>query len=323
MVKAVALFVMLALLPLLARALAIPDLITLATQAAIFGLAAASLNLLIGYTGLISFGHAAFFGLGGYIAAILAVNASSGGSFLGIPGTNLAWVAWPIAMAITAIAALLIGLLSLRTAGLQFIMITLAFAEMLFFLFVSLKTYGGDDGLGFRRRQLLPFIDPRDDIAFYQVSLAALAAFLGISQLFLRARFGMVLQGIRQNPIRLRAVGVPPAPYQLACFVIAGAGAGLAGALQANALRFVSPDMLHWTTSGDLMVMVVLGGTGTLLGPVIGAWAMIGLQSILGRWTEHWMIVLGPLLVLVVLFAPRGIWGSLTRRELAQPSKLP
>ena len=301
--------VVLLVLPLLARAIGAPDLVSLGTQAATFGLAAASLDLLIGYAGLVSFGHAAFFGLGAYVVAILAADGIA----------TSAWVSWPAAIGVAALAALGVGALSLRTAGLQFIMITLAFAEMLFFFFVSWKTYGGDDGLGFRRRSALPFIDPRDDTAFYYVCLAALALFLLLGRTVLRARFGMALQGIRQNLRRIQAVGVPPYRYQLACFTLGGAGAGLAGALQANLLRFVSPDMLHWTTSGELMVMVVLGGVGSLFGPVLGAWVFILLQSFLGRWTEHWMIVLGPILVLVVLFAPKGLWGLVARRQIAAP----
>jgi branched-chain amino acid transport system permease protein len=296
--------ILLVAVPGIAGVLGAPDLVSLATQAVTFGLAAASLDLLIGAAGLVSFGHAAFFGLGGYTVAILASDGVA----------TSASIAWPAAIGVAAMAALMIGALSLRTTGLQFIMITLAFAEMLFFFFVSWKTYGGDDGLGFRRRSLLPGIDPRDDVAFYYVCLAALALFLLLGRIGLRARFGMVLQGIRQNVRRMQAVGVKPYRYQLACFTLGGAGAGLAGALQANLLRFVSPDMLHWTTSGELMVMVVLGGVGSLFGPVLGAWAYILLQSVLGRWTEHWMIVLGPVLVLVVLFAPRGLWGIFVRR---------
>jgi branched-chain amino acid transport system permease protein len=281
-----------------------PDLVSLGTQAIVLALAAASLDLLIGYGGLVSFGHAAFFGLGGYTVAILATEGIA---------TSAATV-WPAAIAVAALAALVIGALSLRTSGLQFIMITLAFAEMLFFFFVSWKTYGGDDGLGFRRRSAIPGIDPRDDVAFYYVCLALLAAFLALCGIILRARFGMALQGLRQNARRLQAIGVAPYRYRLACFVLGGAGAGLAGALQANLLRFVSPDMLHWTTSGELMVMVVLGGTGSLFGPVLGAWAYTLMESYLGQWTEHWMLALGPVLILVVLFAPKGLWGLISKK---------
>ena len=298
-------------LPNLAVALGKPDLVTLGTQIAIYAIGAVSLDLLIGYTGLSSFGHAAFFGLGGYTVGILAFHAAGEPMFGVIPGATAAWIVWPLAIGVAGVAALAIGALSLRTEGVSFIMITLAFAEMFFVLFVSLKTYGGDDGLGFRRRNGLPGVAPRDDVAFYYVCVAALAAVLfGFSRL-VGSRFGRVLQGIRQNPRRMGAIGLSTYPYKLAAFSIAGAGAGLAGALHANLLRFVSPDMLHWTMSGDFMIMVVLGGTGTLFGPVIGAAVMVLLQSWLAQWTEHWMIVMGPVLVLVVLFARRGILGLL------------
>ena len=295
--------------PAVAAALGKPDLITLGTQIAIYAIAAAGLDLLIGYTGLSSFGHAAFFGLGGYTVGIMAFHAAGEKMFGVIPGLTEAWLVWPLAIAVSALAALAIGALSLRTTGVSFIMITLAFAEMFFFLFVSLKTYGGDDGLGFRRRNAIPGIAPRDDVAFYYVCLTALVLVLALLHRVVHSRFGRVLQGMRQNPRRMEAIGLATYRYKLTAFTIAGGVAGLAGALHANLLRFVSPDMLHWTMSGDFMIMVVLGGAGTLIGPVIGAAAMVLLQSWLAQWTEHWMIVMGPILVFVVLFARRGILG--------------
>jgi branched-chain amino acid transport system permease protein len=302
----------LVLLPVLARALAMPDLVTLGSQIAIFAIASVSLDLLIGFSGLASFGHAAFFGLGAYVVGILAFHASQDSLFLGlIPGTTQAWIVWPAAILVAAVAALAIGAMSLRTSGVQFLMITLAFAEMLYFLFVSLKQYGGDDGLGFRRRDAIPGIDPRDDVAFYYVCLIALVLFLLLCRRITRSRFGMVLQGIRQNERRMAAIGIETYRYKLAAFTLAGAGAGLAGALDANLLRFVSPDLLHWSNSGDMMVMVVVGGAGSLFGPVLGAALMIALQSFLSQWTEHWMIVLGPFLVLFILGIRRGVWGLL------------
>ncbi len=301
---------LLALVPLLAWALHRPDFITLATQVAIFAIAAVALDLLLGHTGLPSFGHAGFFGLGGYTVGILAFHAADGSQFLGfIPGATAAWVVWPAAILAAALAALVIGALSLRTTGVSFIMITLAFAQMLFFLFVSLKLYGGDDGLGFRSRNPVPGISPRDNTGFYYVCLVALLLVLAGCHRVTRSRFGQVLAGIRQNERRIAAIGLSPYRYKLAAFVLSGAVAGLAGALYANMLRFISPDALDWTLSGEFMVMVVLGGAGTLMGPVLGAAALVLLQSALSQWTEHWMIVMGPVLVLVVLAAPRGIWG--------------
>lgn len=293
-----------------------PDLVTLASQIAIYAIAAASLDLLIGYAGMSSFGHAGFFGLGGYVVAIAAFHAAEGTRFLGLlPGATEAWIVWPVAVLVCAVMAAAIGALSLRTSGVSFIMITLAFAEMLYFLFVSLKIYGGDDGLGFRRRNAIPGMSPRDDVAFYYVCLAVLAAFLFMCRRLVRSRFGMVLEGLRQNGRRMAAIGLAAYPVRLAAFTIAGAGAGLAGTLNANLQRYISPDALHWTMSGDLMVMVVLGGAGSLYGAVFGAAAFVGLQSVLAQWTEHWMIVLGPILVLVVLLAKRGIWGVLAGRR--------
>lgn len=302
-------------LPWAAVVLRMPELVTLGSQIAVYAIAAASLDVLIGYAGMSSFGHAAFFGLGGYVVAILAFHAADGSAFLGvIPGATQAWIVWPAAVLVSGLAALGIGALSLRTSGVSFIMITLAFAEMLFFLFVSLKIYGGDDGMGFRRRNAIPGLDPRDDVAFYYVCVVALGLVLLLFRRIVRSRFGMVLEGLRQNERRMAAIGLAPYRVRLVAFVIAGAGAGLAGALNANLGRYVSPDALHWTMSGDLMVMVVLGGAGSLYGSVLGAAAFVGLQSVLAQWTEHWMIVLGPILVLVVLVARRGIWGLVSGR---------
>ncbi len=298
--------------PVLAALLGMPDLLTLGSQVAIYAMATASLDLLIGYAGLPSFGHAGFFGLGAYAVGILAFHAADGSLFLGIvPGATQAWIVWPVAVVVCALAALAIGALSLRTAGVSFIMITLAFAQMLYFLFVALKVYGGDDGMGFRRRNALPGIDPRSDLAFYYVCVGALVLVMILYRRLVRSRFGMVLEGLRQNERRMAAIGLPAYRVRLVAFTIAGAGAGLAGALDANLMRYVSPDTLHWTMSGDLMVMLVLGGAGSLYGALYGAAAFVGLQSVLARWTEHWMIVLGPILVAVVLLARRGIWGVL------------
>ncbi len=297
-------------LPFLAKALGNPALVTLATRVIIYAIAAASLNLIIGYGGMVSFGHAAYFGLGGYVIGILYAHAVSREPLLGfIPGTDLFFLTIPAAMLISGLAAAALGALSLRTSGVQFIMITLAFSQMVFFLFLSLKAYGGDDGLIVRRRNLIPGLDMRDDSTVYYVCLTMLALFLWAMSRVARSPFGFLLQGIRQNERRIAAIGVPAYRYKLAAFVIAAMGAGLAGALMANFARFVSPDMLHWTKSGELMIMVVLGGMGTLFGPVAGAAALIGLETVLTAWTEHWQLILGPLLVLIVLFSRGGLAG--------------
>lgn len=303
-------------LPTVARALGDPALITLATRMIIYAIAAASLNLILGYGGLVSFGHAAYFGVGGYVVGILYFHFTSGDAFLGIiPGTNQLLVTLAGAMVVSGLVALVLGALSLRTSGLQFIMITLAFAQMLFFLFVSLKVYGGDDGLIVRRRNLLFNLNMGDDTTFYFVCLVIAGLYFAIFWRLVGSRFGLVLGGIRQNERRLAAIGISTYQYKLVAFVIAGIGAGLAGALMANFAKFVSPDMLHWSLSGELMIMVILGGGGTLFGPALGAAILVGLETLLTGWTEHWQFILGPILVLVALFTRNGVLSLFRSRS--------
>ena len=195
----------------------------------------------------------------------------------------------------------------------NFIMITLAFAQVLYFFFVSVKLYGGDDGLIVRQRNTLVGYSLRDPIVFYYVCLGFLAGFLLFCWRLVNSRFGQIIQGARQNERRMAALGANTYPYKLVCFAVAGGAAGLAGALMANYARFVSPDLMHWTESGQLMVMVILGGAGTLFGPVLGAAFIVGLEMMLTSITEHWKFILGPVLVLIVLFTRGGIWGFLMR----------
>lgn len=293
-------------LPFVAAATGNPAITTLASRIIILAIAAAGLNLALGYGGLVSFGHAAFYGVGGYVVGILYAHLREP-LFGFIPGSDQLLLTLPIAAVVSGLVALVLGALSLRTSGVQFIMITLAFAQMLFFLFVSLKAYGGDDGLTVRRRNSLPFLDTRDDTTFYFVCLTVAVLFNAFLAVVVRSRFGLVLGGIRQSERRMVAIGVPTYRYKLAALVISGMGAGIAGALMANYMRFVSPDMLHWTQSGEFMVMVILGGVGTLLGPALGAVILIVLETFLAAWTEHWQVILGPLLVLIVLFARGGL----------------
>lgn len=301
-------------LPFVATATGNPALISLATRALIYGIAAASLNLALGYGGMISFGHAAFFGLGGYVVGILYHHYSQEDLFLGlIPGTNQLLVTLPATLIVCGAAAAVIGALSLRTGGVQFIMITLAFAQMLFFLFVSLDAYGGDDGLVIRRTNELFGLNMRDKQTYYYVCLGVTALFFFLLWRLVHSRFGAVLTGLRQNERRMAALGLPAYRYKLVAFVISGMGAGLAGCLMANFLRFVSPDMVHWTKSGELMIMVVLGGVGTLFGPLIGAAAYIVLESVLSSWTEYWQLGLGLILLFVVLYTSGGIEALLGR----------
>ncbi|MBL8589602.1 MAG: branched-chain amino acid ABC transporter permease [Methylobacteriaceae bacterium] len=301
-------------LPFLAKWAGQPALIPLASRILIYAIAAASLNLALGYGGMVSFGHAAFFGLGGYVVGVLYQAYVGDARVFGLfPGTNQLLVTLPLAMLVSGALALAIGALSLRTAGVQFIMITLAFAQMLFYLFVSLKAYGGDDGLIVRRRNVLFDLDARDDATFYFFCLAAATLVFVALWRIVVSRFGLILGGLRQNETRMEAIGVAPYRYKLAAFVLSGMGAGLAGALMANLLRFVSPDMLHWTKSGELMIMVILGGVGTLFGPLLGAAAFIALETFLTAWTEHWQLALGPILLVVVLFTRGGLHALLAR----------
>ena len=303
------------LLPAVALGLDKPFFVTLASRMLIYGLAAASLDLILGFGGMVSFGHAAFFGVGGYTVGILFAHGFDGSAFLGLfPGGDNALIIWPLAMLVSGLLALVIGAVSLRTGGVYFIMITLAFAQMLYYFFVSLETYGGDDGLSMYGRSRLPGLDLADDATFYYVCLALLLAFLWLGRRLVASRFGMVIAGVRENERRMVALGFPVYRYKLACFAIAGAVAGLAGALAANQTEFVSPGLMHWTKSGEIMVMVIMGGMGTLVGPVFGAAVFLLLEEVLSKWTEHWMIVLGPLLILIVLFAKRGLYGWLAGR---------
>ena len=273
-----------------------------ATRVMIFALAASSLNLVVGYGGMISFGHAAFFGAGAYSVAILAQE-----------GVVSALAAWPLAAAVSAACALVIGAVSLRTRGLYFIMITLAFAQMLYYFFVSLKAYGGEDGINLAARSRLPGLDLRDDATFYLVVLALLAVCLYLLKRLAASRFGTVLRGIRENEGRMTALGYPTYRFRLVCFVIAGGVAGLAGALIVNQHGFVSPNLLHWTQSGTLLIMLILGGVGRLYGGVAGAAAMLLLEEFLSNWTGYWQFSLGLVLLFVVLRAPGGIGSWFAR----------
>jgi branched-chain amino acid transport system permease protein len=301
-------------LPWIADALGTPATTGVATRIAIYAIAAASLNLILGYGGLVSFGHAAYFGLGGYTVGILWEHFRLDEPFLGIlPGTAEFLITFPAAILVGGIAAALIGALSLRTAGVQFIMITLAFAQMVFFLFVSLAVYGGDDGLSVRRPNELFGLNLRDPATMYWLSLGVLVVWLWLMGRIVRSRFGRVLEGVRQSERRMAALGVSTYTYKLAAFTIAGMACAASGALWANYARFVSPDMMHWTKSGEFMIMVILGGIGTLLGPVLGAAALVGLEYTLSGITEHWQFILGPILIVIVLFARKGLMSLFGR----------
>jgi branched-chain amino acid transport system permease protein len=298
---------------LLAAALAFPWIATLLDQSyyiglvrrmLIFGMAAASLNFILGYGGMVSLGHAAFFGAGAYTVGVLMVE-----------GVVSAWIGWPAAAAVAGLAAVAIGAISLRTRGVYFIMITLAFAQMVYYVAIGLKRYGGEDGLSLPGKSVLGFgVDLGDDVTFYYVVLAMLVAVLIGFDRMLDARFGRVLTGIRENESRMEALGYPTFRFRLTAFAIAGAVAGLAGALFANHNLFVSPSVLHWTQSATYVVMVILGGIGYRYGGVLGALVLLSLEEVLAGLTEYWHLPLGLLLLAVVFLAPRGLSGWLERR---------
>jgi branched-chain amino acid transport system permease protein len=295
----------LALVPMIATALDAPFYTGLFARVMIFAIAAVSLDLILGYAGLVSFGHAAYFGIGAYAVGIL--------SFHGI-GNGFAHFA--AALLAAAAAALVIGFVSLRTSGVYFIMITLAFGQMVYFLGVSVNRYGGDDGLNISRHSdFAGLIDLGNQTVLYYFVFAFLLAVLLLGSRVVQSRFGVLLQGIKSNEPRMVAIGFPTFRYKLAAFVIAGAVCGLAGALFANLTLFVSPSIMHWTRSGEIMMMVILGGLGTLFGPVFGAAAYLILESVLSRLTEHWQAALGPILILVVLFSKSGLLGLIAPRE--------
>jgi branched-chain amino acid transport system permease protein len=303
------------LVPVYALAVGNTFMLTLFTRIVILAIAATSLNLIMGYGGMVSFGHAAYLGVGGYVFGIL--------SFEGI---RSGFVQWPLALLISALFALVIGALSLRTRGVYFIMITLAFAQMVYYVGVSLSRYGADDGLTIHHRSdFAGLINLSNKTVFYYLCLACLLGTVYLVWRLVNSRFGLVVQGARSNINRMRAIGFPTYRYQLTCFVIAGTICGFAGVLLANFTDFISPAMMHWTRSGDLIVMVVLGGMGTPFGPLIGTVAFLLLEEALPfimaktidplfpgvRPSEYWQIVLGPLLLFVVLFARGGIDGFL------------
>jgi len=298
-----ALLIALMLVPVIAELAHNRFVLTLFTRIVILALAAVSLNLILGFGGMMSFGHAAYLGIGGYAVGMLAHE-----------GIVSGFVQWPVALLASALFALVIGALSLRTRGVYFIMITLAFAQMAYYMVSGLARYGGDDGLTINMRsQFAGPVNLSNKTQFYYICLALLFGAIYLVWRLVNSRFGMAVQGARSNEVRMRAIGFATYRYKLVCFVIAGTLCGLAGALLANHTDFVSPAMMYWTRSGDLIIMVVLGGMGSVVGPVVGAVALLLLEELLSGVTEYWQIILGPLLLLVVLFARGGIDGMLTK----------
>ncbi|MGK6314395.1 branched-chain amino acid ABC transporter permease [Neorhizobium sp. DT-125] len=298
--------------PLAAKALGQPFYVTLATRIAILALAATGLNLALGLGGLVSFGHAAFFGIGGYAAGILATHGFSGDPLIfGLPGTNQMWVIWIVAIVVAGLVGLAIGVISLRTSGVYFIMITLAFAQMVYYFAVSWPAYGGEDGLSILVRNQFPGVMTMRPLSFFLICYVILLAGIGLFALIRASRFGSALQAARQNEVRVATVGIEPYRVRLTGFVISAMMTGLAGALFADLNRFVSPSMLSWHMSGELIVLIILGGTGRLFGPLVGAALYVAFEYALGGLTERWQFFLGLILLIVVLFARGGLLGLL------------
>ncbi|MCV6823447.1 MULTISPECIES: branched-chain amino acid ABC transporter permease [Halocynthiibacter] len=314
-INAIVVAVLLAV-PLWAWVADAPFIITLATRIAILALAGVGLNIALGLGGMVSLGHAVFFGIGGYAMGILASHAQDYSPLMEWPflieGTKSMPVIWLAALLMSGLAALLIGFLSLRTSGVYFIMITLAFGQMFFYFTVSWPAYGGEDGLPIYVRNSFPGLNTLDPIQFFLICFAVLGLALGFSAALARSPFGLALNATRQQATRVEAVGIAPFRIRLVGFVISGMITGLAGALFADLNRFVSPTMFSWQTSGEIMVFVILGGVARLFGPVVGAAIFITLEHLLGGVSDYWHIYLGALLLLVVLFARGGVIGLLS-----------
>lgn len=267
----------------------------------IYAIGAVSLNVLVGRVGLVSFGHAAFIGFGAYAVGISAHY-----------GIESGFIQWPLGMVAAGIAGLIVGAISVRVSGLYFIMITLAFSQLFYFLAVGLTVYGGDDGMTIAARSSFGgLLDLNKQIVLYYTLLAILLLFLGFVYRLSNSRMGMIMAGIHSNEQRMRALGFETYPYKLIAFVLSAVMCSVSGLLLANLTDFVTAQYMSWHRSGELLIMVILGGMNSLFGPVIGAAALLLFEELLSTYTDHWALVLGPLLLLIVIYAPTGIWGSL------------
>jgi branched-chain amino acid transport system permease protein len=307
--------VLLGAVPMLAAAFNQPFYVTLFTRILVFALAAAGLNLILGFGAMVSFGHAMYMGVGAYAVGMLSSH-----------GIGSGWAHVAAALAAGAVLALAVGAICLRTSGMAFIMITLAFAQMLFFLAVSLKPYGGDDGLSIAARSDFGLFNLSSANSLYYTAYGLLLAVLFGMRRLIDARFGMVLRGCKSNERRMAALGFPTLRYKLAAYVLSALVCVLAGVLLANLTRFVAPSYMAWTVSGELIVMAVLGGLGTLVGPVVGATALLLLEELLSSlklgvpWldtliNQHWLALIGLFIVLVVLVLKQGLYGWVVARE--------
>ncbi len=285
----------------------------LATRMVCLAIAAISLNLILGYGGMVSFGHAVFIGIGAYAVGIPAYHATYG-EFDLIASYN-GFLHILLAVAFSSLFALVTGAISLRTKGIYFIMITMAFGQMIYFFFVSLETYGGDDGLTIDARSEFPAVKLDNAIVMFLVCYVIMLLVIFAMYKIVNSRFGMVLQGAKDNEERMRAMGFNTFKYRLTAYVIAGALCGLSGALLGNFTTFISPEMIDWTRSGELIFMVLLGGGGTLAGPLVGAAIFVVLEEVLSSFTIYWHLPFGIMLILAVLFARKGLLSLFLKED--------
>lgn len=314
-------------LPIWALIVDQPFTITLATKVAILAMAGVGLNIALGLGGLISFGHAIFFGIGGYVMGVLASHGQSYTSLIVWPfeiaGTQSMPVIWLLTIIKAGFAALAIGALCLRTSGVYFIMITLAFSQMFYYFTISWPAYGGEDGLSIYVRNQFPGLNTLEPIQFFAICLLWLTAALWLFAKIQRSSFGLALNAARQNAARVEAIGIEPYNVRLIAFIISGVITAISGALYADLNRFVSPTMFSWQTSGEIMIFVILGGVGRLFGPVVGAALFVTLEHVLGPLSEFWHIYLGLLLLIIVLFARGGLIGLVVGREALDQGQKP
>ena len=305
--------IVLAVLPYMLEVMGESYLTSLFSKIFIYALVGVSLDLIIGQAGLISFGHAAFFGMGAYVAGVLAHHDANQIQIFGfLEATNNALISWPLAVMVCGLLGLFIGAISLRTTGVYFIMITLALAQMIYFLLISVPEYGGEDGLSLWSRNDFAGLDLGSDVQFYYVCLFFLIVYLIGAIKVSGSSFGLIVRGAKFNARRMISLGKPPFKYQLLIFAFSAAGAGMAGVLMVNLTQYVSSDFLHWNMSGKFLVIVILGGMGTLYGGFYGALILLGLEEILSNYTDHWHLIIGLILVVMVLTSRKGMFDSLS-----------
>ena len=307
-------------LPLVAYIIDEPYFITLSTKIVIFAMAGVGLNFVLGFGGLVSLGHAAFFGIGGYISSIIIWHALNFEPIFTWPvyisGSTQWWIIWPIVIAIVTVVSTFIGFFSLRTSGVYFIMITLAFAQMIYYFSISWPTYGGEDGLSIYTRGSIGGFNSMNGLNFYFVCFSWLLISILVSSKLISSSFGLAFKATRENTERVASVGIKTFNIRLIAFIFSGIICGIAGALYADLNRFVSPSILSWHTSGEIMIFVILGGVSRLFGPLLGAMFFVVLEQVLGGITENWQFWLGFILILEVLFSRGGISGLLIREKV-------